>query len=214
MAASPCRCSPAGRRAAGVAGLEFFVGIPGRVGGAVRMNAGGHGAQTGEVILGARVFDLADGRARDLERRSSSGSATARRRFAARESCSAATFAGHADDPAASRRGSTRSCGGDASISPAVRTRDRCSPTRAGDSAGRLIDAAGLQGRAGRRRGRVREARQLLRRRARRARRDVYELMDLVRRRVHESTGVLLEPELHLVGFEPLAHEWTDAEAS
>jgi UDP-N-acetylmuramate dehydrogenase len=42
----------------------------------------------------------------------------------------------------------------------------------------------------------------------------VYELMDLVRRRVNESTGVLLEPELHLVGFEPLAREWTDAEAS
>ena len=30
--------------AAGVGGLEFLVGIPGGVGGAVRMNAGGHGA--------------------------------------------------------------------------------------------------------------------------------------------------------------------------
>jgi UDP-N-acetylmuramate dehydrogenase len=36
---------------AGIAGLEFFVGIPGSVGGALRMNAGGHGAQTRDVIV-------------------------------------------------------------------------------------------------------------------------------------------------------------------
>ena len=40
------------RRAAdaGIAGLEFFVGIPGSVGGAVRMNAGGHGRETADVL--------------------------------------------------------------------------------------------------------------------------------------------------------------------
>ena len=40
------------RRAAagGLTGLEFYVGIPGSVGGAVRMNAGGHGRETGEVL--------------------------------------------------------------------------------------------------------------------------------------------------------------------
>ena len=37
--------------AAGWSGLEFFVGIPGSVGGAVRMNAGGHGRETGDVLL-------------------------------------------------------------------------------------------------------------------------------------------------------------------
>ena len=36
--------------AAGLSGLEFFVGIPGSVGGAVRMNAGGHGRETAEVL--------------------------------------------------------------------------------------------------------------------------------------------------------------------
>ena len=36
--------------AAGLTGLEFYVGIPGTVGGAVRMNAGGHGRETLEVL--------------------------------------------------------------------------------------------------------------------------------------------------------------------
>src|SRR5262245_7704356 len=44
--------------AAGVAGLEFFVGIPGSVGGAVRMNAGGHGRETAQVLRRAWVLDL------------------------------------------------------------------------------------------------------------------------------------------------------------
>ena len=44
--------------AAGRTGLEFYVGIPGSVGGAVRMNAGGHGRETTEVLVHARVADL------------------------------------------------------------------------------------------------------------------------------------------------------------
>ena len=47
-----------------VAGLEFFVGIPGSVGGAVRMNAGGHGRETATCSRRARVFDLLAGRGR------------------------------------------------------------------------------------------------------------------------------------------------------
>jgi UDP-N-acetylmuramate dehydrogenase len=43
---------------AGRTGLEFYVGIPGTVGGAVRMNAGGHGRETREVLRSARIVDL------------------------------------------------------------------------------------------------------------------------------------------------------------
>lgn len=46
--------------AAGRAGLEFFVGIPGTVGGAVKMNAGGHGSDTKAVLASAQIFDLSD----------------------------------------------------------------------------------------------------------------------------------------------------------
>lgn len=47
--------------AAGVGGLEWAVGIPGTVGGAVTMNAGGHGAETKTNLVSARVVNLALG---------------------------------------------------------------------------------------------------------------------------------------------------------
>jgi UDP-N-acetylmuramate dehydrogenase len=40
--------------AAGLAGLEFFFGIPGTIGGALRMNAGANGAETKDVLIEAR----------------------------------------------------------------------------------------------------------------------------------------------------------------
>jgi UDP-N-acetylmuramate dehydrogenase len=42
---------------AGVAGLAFFRGIPGSVGGALRMNAGAHGRETKDVLVEARAVD-------------------------------------------------------------------------------------------------------------------------------------------------------------
>lgn len=42
---------------AGRTGLGFYVGIPGSVGGAVRMNAGGHGSDTASVLVSVVVLD-------------------------------------------------------------------------------------------------------------------------------------------------------------
>ncbi|MGH9123358.1 MAG: UDP-N-acetylmuramate dehydrogenase [Acidimicrobiales bacterium] len=47
--------------AAGVTGLEWAVGVPGAVGGALRMNAGGHGSDTKASLVRCRVVDLATG---------------------------------------------------------------------------------------------------------------------------------------------------------
>ena len=42
---------------AGVAGLEFLVGVPGTVGGGLRMNAGAYGREFRDVLVGARAVD-------------------------------------------------------------------------------------------------------------------------------------------------------------
>ena len=47
--------------AAALTGLEWAVGVPGSVGGAVRMNAGGHGADTRATLRRCRLVDLRTG---------------------------------------------------------------------------------------------------------------------------------------------------------
>ncbi len=42
---------------AGLAGLAFYRGIPGSIGGALRMNAGAHGRETQDVLIAARAVD-------------------------------------------------------------------------------------------------------------------------------------------------------------
>jgi UDP-N-acetylmuramate dehydrogenase len=53
-------------RAAEVAGLEFLSGIPGTVGGALRMNAGAYGVEIKDVVVKARALDD-KGAFRDLD---------------------------------------------------------------------------------------------------------------------------------------------------
>jgi UDP-N-acetylmuramate dehydrogenase len=43
--------------AAGIGGLAFYRGVPGSVGGALRMNAGAHGSETRDVLVSARAVD-------------------------------------------------------------------------------------------------------------------------------------------------------------
>ncbi len=44
-------------RDAGLAGLEFLCGVPGSIGGALRMNAGAYGKEIADVAVGARAMD-------------------------------------------------------------------------------------------------------------------------------------------------------------
>lgn len=44
---------------AGIAGLSFYRGIPGGIGGALRMNGGAHGTETCDVLVEARAVDRA-----------------------------------------------------------------------------------------------------------------------------------------------------------
>ena len=44
-------------RDAGIGGLEFLSGVPGTIGGALRMNAGCYGREIGDVLVGAEAID-------------------------------------------------------------------------------------------------------------------------------------------------------------
>jgi UDP-N-acetylmuramate dehydrogenase len=188
--------------AAGRGGLEFFVGIPGSVGGAVRMNAGGHGRETAEVLVGARVVDLA-GAGDEVVRGPVElefgyrGAALGRA-----EIVTGADFI-VADAPA------DRS---EQVITEIVRWRREHQPGGAnagsvfrnppGDSAGRIIDDAGLKGlRVG---GAIVSPKHanFFQAEPGATADDVYRLVQEVRRRVSESSGITLEPELRMVGFE------------
>jgi len=184
----------------GVAGLEFYVGIPGSVGGAVRMNAGGHGRETCEVLVDAAVLDLRSGstttkRAADLDfayRRSNVG---------ADALVLSARLQGRPDDRA--------EC--EARIDEIVRWRREHQPGGAnagsvfsnppGDTAGRLIDAAGLKGlRVGGAVVSEKHANFILAERGATAA-DVRALIEEVRRRVAGGAGVTLATELRMIGF-------------
>jgi UDP-N-acetylmuramate dehydrogenase len=192
--------------AAGITGLEFYVGIPGSVGGAVKMNAGGHGSQTDDVITGARVFDLDAGRAADLAP-SSLGLSYRTSALTERAIVTAATVRGAPDAPAA--------CA--ARIDDIVRWRREHQPggqnagsvftNPPGDAAGRIIDAAGCKGlRIGGAVVSEKHANFFVADAGATAA-DVYALVREVRRRVADATGLVLEPELRFVGFPPCRPE-------
>jgi len=193
------------RRAAagGLAGLEFYVGIPGSVGGAVRMNAGGHGRETAEVLHRAWVLDLLDAEAPPTALEREVGDLELDYRHSnlrPSEVVTAAEFTVTRDDPAA--------C--EARVAEIVRWRREHQPggqnagsvfrNPPGDSAGRLIDAAGLKGlRVG---GAVVSEKHanFFQADAGATARDVLDLVAEVQRRVAKASGVELVPELHVVG--------------
>ncbi len=131
--------------ALGCRGLEFFVGIPGTVGGAVRMNAGGHGSDTADVLVTATVLRLGDDASRVLDR-GDLDFGFRRSALTDADLVVSAEFQTLAGDPDAAR----------AEIDDVVRWRRANQPggqncgsvfvNPAGDSAGRIIEACGLKG--------------------------------------------------------------------
>ncbi len=192
--------------AAGVGGLEFFVGIPGSVGGAVCMNAGGHGAETADVLVTARVVDLDRGCVREWVRDELAlGYRTSA--IGERMVVSSATFAGRREPVALLEE----------RIDEIVRWRREHQPggqnagsvftNPPGDAAGRLIDECGLKGlRIGGASVSEKHANFFVADTGARAD-DVFALVREVRRRVYERTGVLLRPEVQLVGFTSIDEE-------
>jgi UDP-N-acetylmuramate dehydrogenase len=187
--------------AAGVAGLEFFVGIPGSVGGAVRMNAGGHGADTNAVIHEATVFDLERGTA-TVVGRTALGLGYRQSALGPRAIVTGARFDTHADDPDAAGARINEIVAWRRAHQPGGQNAGSVFTNPEGDSAGRLIEACGCKGlRIGRAVVSEKHANFFVAEPGARAA-DVYALVREVRRRVEEQTGVRLHAELRFVGFE------------
>lgn len=183
----------------GLAGLEFAAGIPGSVGGAVVMNAGAHGHAMGEVVRAVEVL-------------TPEGPRTLRRddlAFGYRTSVlqhnpwivAGVEMALDPQDPAVvverltrwlAQRGATQPLG-----PPSSGCVFRNPP---GDHAGRLIDQAGCKGATvgGARVSEI-HANYIINQGGACAA-DVLTLAEVVRRRVQEKTGQVLELEVKLLG--------------
>lgn len=185
--------------AAGLTGFEWAVGVPGSVGGAVRMNAGGHGSDMSRCLARCRVFDLASGQAGELD---PTALALGYRRSSIRPDqvvCRADLDLAHGDRSE-----------GERTLAEIVRWRRENQPggqnagsvftNPEGDSAGRLIDQAGLRGlRLGTAHVSDKHANFIQADEGGSAD-DVWALVQEVRARVAEATGVELHPELRTAG--------------
>ncbi len=184
---------------AGIAGLEFMVGIPGTVGGALRMNAGAYEREMKDVIVAAEALDAAGG----LHRLSPAELGFGYRASSIPEDWifTAATFAGVEGERAAIEA-RMREIAQAREESQPVRTRTGGSTFKnpPGDSAWRLIDAAGCRGLS--RGGAMVSPKHcnFLVNRGDATAADIEELGEEVRRRVREATGVTLEWEIKRVG--------------
>jgi UDP-N-acetylmuramate dehydrogenase len=187
--------------AAGLTGLEWAVGVPGSVGGGIRMNAGGHGSDVAASIIRARVIDLrADsatwwpGERLELGFRHSA--------LTAAHLVAEAEFALAPGDVTAGER----------DLAEIVRWRRENQPggQNAGsvfvnplpESAGRLVDGLGLKGhRVGSASVSTKHA-NFIQADDGGSADDVKALIDDVRARVATAYGIELRPEVQLIGFE------------
>jgi len=185
---------------AGRGGLEFYAGIPGSVGGAVRMNAGCHGTETSDVLISARIFDLGSGEAADRTpadldlayRRSNIDDSkfVVEARFTT-VACEAAEAESKIREITRWRRDNQP--GGTLNAGSVFKNPD-------GDTAGRIVDSLGLKGLSC---GAVsvseRHANFFVAGEGATAQ-DLHTLVRDVQKRVKDEAGVDLEPEIRFVG--------------
>ena len=188
--------------AAGLAGLEFYFGIPGTIGGALRMNAGANGAETKDVLIEATGIDREGNKI---------AFSNAEMKFVYRN-CgidpsvifTSARFRGIRAAPEAIR----------ARMSEVQDHRERAQPIREktggstfknppGDSAWKLIDAAGCRGLQ------VGDAQvsemhcNFLINTGNASARDIETLGETVRARVKQNSGIELHWEIKRIGIAP-----------
>ena len=192
------RVAQAAQRA-GLAGLEFFIGIPGTIGGAVRMNAGAFGGETKDRLQWAEALD----RRGDLHRLSAADLGFAYRRSAlpAGWIVTRAAFRGERDelDAIAARMDAIRA-EREAAQPLRVATGGSTFKNPPGHKAWQLIDAAGCRGlRLGAAMVSEKHCNFLINTGGASAE-EVERLGELVRQRVREHSGAELEWEVIRIG--------------
>jgi UDP-N-acetylmuramate dehydrogenase len=186
--------------AAGLRGLEWAVGVPGSVGGALAMNAGGHGSDTAASLARFRSFALVSG---DVVE-----DGPARLDFGYRRSALGpgdvvvwAEFALAAGDRDAAEALVREIVGWRRRHQPGGSNAGSVFTNPPGDSAGRLVDEAGCKGeRIGTAHVSTKHA-NFIQADPGGSADDVFRLMEHVRATVAERLGVTLESEVRLVGF-------------
>jgi UDP-N-acetylenolpyruvoylglucosamine reductase len=195
----------------GLTGLEFGINIPGTVGGAVRMNANAYGGQLAKVLEWVHVCGAAG-----VERREPGQLGFSYRRSNLRpgEVVSRASFALAEADPEAVKgtlaemRGKRREAqpSGIKTFGSTFKNPD--DPRAEGRSAGQLLDAAGARGLAvGGARLSEKHA-NFVENTGAASTADVLALMAAARRLVHERFGVVLEPEVQVLGEVAWPADW------
>jgi UDP-N-acetylmuramate dehydrogenase len=184
---------------AGIGGCEFLTGVPGTIGGALRMNAGAYGGDMAQITAGARALDRR-GQAHDLT--------PAELGFSYRKAAvpddwifTAATLEGRAGDPAAIKR-RLAEIRAEREASQPLRTKTGGSTFKnpPGAKAWELIDQVGCRGltRGG---AKVSELHcNFLVNSGGATAADIEDLGEEVRRRVFDRTGITLEWEIRRVG--------------
>jgi len=183
----------------GVAGLEFFSGIPGTIGGGLRMNAGAYGGEVKDALVAATALDR-KGREHVVE--------TAAMGFSYRH-CAVdpdwifveARLRGAAGDPdVIARRMAEIRAAREATQPIRARTGGSTFRNPPGDSAWRLIDAAGCRGlQRGAAMVSPKHANFLVNTGNATAA-DLEGLGEEIRRRVYNASGVALEWEIRRIG--------------
>jgi UDP-N-acetylmuramate dehydrogenase len=188
--------------AAGVAGMGWAVGIPGTVGGAVAMNAGGHGAETADRLVDAEVIDLRTGRERRVTP-SDLGLSYRHSNLVSGEVVVRARYAVEPGDRDALEVEVSEIVSWRREHQPGGRNGGSVFTNPPGDSAGRLVEAAGLKGfRVG---GAVVSDKHanFIQADPTATASDVQALICEVQRLVAQRTGIELAIELRFVGFAP-----------
>lgn len=184
----------------GLAGAEFMIAIPGSVGGAVRMNAGAHGSDVSEVLASARLFNL---QKLAVEERSAGEFDFSYRRSNLSEDLVVldGTFTFGTEDATEVRRRTESFRAHRAATQPgASQNAGSVFKNPPGDSAGRLVEAAGLKGFAVGGASVSRLHANFFMAGEGATAQDVYDLVQEVRARVSRASGIELEPEIRFIG--------------